>query len=88
MDWVDKESRYEEQYRSGRQATNLWKYIPKRVLPGVADCSSDIDGYWVWLYYEDGWSAYDHGSDCGVIHEYTIADLKAAIKTIEQVGIT
>ena len=85
-EWYEKEQAYRALYRSGRQAKNLWTYIPDFVLPGVTNCFSDSDGYWIWLDFEEGgWSAYDHGSDCGVIHEYTIADLKQAIKTIAKV---
>lgn len=78
----EKEAAYERTYRSGRQVKNLWKYIPKKVWSGVADATTDSDGYWIWL--EAGWTAYDGGSDCGVIHEYNIKDLREAVKTIRK----
>ncbi len=76
--WSDKEESYGDRRR---RSTNLWKYIPKRLREAVAGTQIDCDGYWVFL--ENGWSAYDNGSDCGVIHEYNIADLKEAIRTID-----
>ena len=76
--WHEKEESFD--YRS-RKSADLWQYIPKKFYPAVDHVTIDSDGYWVYL--EEGWSAYDHGSDCGVIHEYTIAGLKEAIKTIE-----
>lgn len=85
-DWIGKEEAYDEMYRRGRISTNLWKYIPAKVLPGVIGAYSDSDGYWIYLDREiNGWVAYDGDSDCGVIHEYTIADLRSAIKTIRRV---
>lgn len=82
MEWVTKEEKYCRLYSSGRQATNIWKYIPEKYADGVSDAFSDSDGYWVWL--EKGWVAYDGEPDCWQIHEYTIADLKKAIKTIRK----
>jgi len=85
MEWFKKEANYEKVYRSGRQARNLWQYIPAHLACHVTKAFSDIDGYWIWLDNEDGcWRAYDGGEDCGIIHEFTIADLKKAIKTIRQ----
>lgn len=87
MDWAEKEYRYQEQFRSGKQAKNIWKYIPASVACHVDKAFSDSDGYWIWLENDDEgcWRAYDGGEDCGIIHEYTIADLKDAIKTIRKV---
>ena len=85
MDWYEKEDAYCIAFENGRVCTNLWKYIPKKLMGAVTNCVTDSDGYWIWLdHKEGGWSAYDHGDDCGIIHEYTIADLKAAIKTISK----
>ena len=82
---VAKVERYEDRYRSGRVDTNIWKYIPDKCREGVTNAFADSDGYWVWLDFEEGgWVAYDGGSDCGIIHEYTIQDMRAAIKTIRQ----
>lgn len=85
MEWCEKEVAYERMYSQGRQAKNLWKYIPAKLAEAVTYAFSDSDGYWILLNHEEGgWVAYDGGSDCGVIHEYTIADLKEAIKTIRK----
>lgn len=78
---MNKEDMYADVYRAGRQAKNIWKYIPRSVS-GVTNAFSDSDGYWVWL--DEDHVAYDGGEDCGIIHEYTIADLKEAIKTIRK----
>ena len=84
MDWKD-EVNYAEKFRAGRVAKNLWKYIPEKVMAGVTNAIVDSDGYWIWLDNEEGgWRAYDGAEDCGMIHEYTVADLKLAIKTIRQ----
>lgn len=80
--WVDKEEKYDELYRQGRQATNLWKYITASKQAFVTNAFSDSDGYWIWL--DEDHVAYDGADDCGQIHEYTIADLKDAIKTIRR----
>ena len=79
-----KEQTYEDAYRAGRTAKNVWKYIPEKLSGAVTNAFADSEGYWIWLDCEEGgWRAYDHGSDCGTIHEYTIKDLREAIKTIE-----
>lgn len=84
-EWTNKEDTYCEMFRQGRISSDLWKYIPRRVLPGVADAFADSDGYWIFLDHESGgWVAYDGDEDCGLIHEYTISDLRAAIKTIRK----
>ena len=76
---------YEDLYRRGKQANNIWKYIPQKYREGVTNAFSDSDGYWIWLDHEEGgWVAYDGGDDCGIIHEYTIAGLKKAIKSIRK----
>lgn len=75
--WHEKEESYE--YRS-RKSADLWQYIPKKLYPAVEDVMIDSDGYWIVL--QEGWLAYDQGEDCGAIHEFTIKDLKNAIKTI------
>lgn len=81
-DWFEQKEQYDALYRSGREAKDLWRYIPARLVTAVADAFSDPDGYWVYL--EQGWCAYDGGEDCGEIHEYTIAGLRNAIKTIRK----
>ena len=84
MEWWKKEQRFEEALQSGRASMDLWKYIPQSKAEAVEDTATDIDGYWIWL--AEGYSAYDGGSDCGTIHEYTITDLRKAIKTIRKRG--
>lgn len=78
MQGWQKEEAYEAIYRAGRQAKNLYRYIPERLRPAVIDALSDSDGYWIYLDAEH--AAYD-GED-RIIHEYSITDLKRAIKTI------
>lgn len=75
---------YEVVYASGRQAKNLWKYIPEKLAEAVDETNVDSDGYWIYL--KNGYVAYDGAEDCKVIHEYTVTDLKAAIKTIRKDG--
>lgn len=77
-EWWEKEDSY---FSRSNHAKNLWKYIPKKHYEAVADVSS-LEGYWIFL--AEGWRAYDLAEDCGCIHEYNIADLKEAIKTIEK----
>lgn len=80
--WHEKEASFEDAYVAGRTAKNLWRYIPRNIYHGVDDCVVDPDGYWIYL--APGWTAYDHGEDCRIIHEFTIRDLQEAIKTIRQ----
>ena len=82
MTWAEKEERYSRQYAAGKVSTNLWKYIPYKHWRGIFNAYSDADGYWITL--DSTYTAYDGGEDCGIIHEYTIADIKDAIKTIRR----
>lgn len=83
VEWEEKAEAYEKVFEQGRQAKDLWQYIPQRVMAGVTDAYADSDGYWIQLDHEEGgWTAYDGAEDCGVIHEYSIADLRKAIRTI------
>ena len=82
LEFVIKEEAYERTYNAGKHAENLYKYMPRKVLDGVIDAFSDSDGYWIYL--SDHYTAYDGGSDCRIIHEHTVQDLKAAIKTIRK----
>ena len=82
MTWAEKEERYSRQYAAGKVSTNLWKYIPYKYWNGIYSAYTDADGYWITL--DSTHTAYDGGEDCGIIHEYTIADLKDAIKTIRR----
>lgn len=81
-DWFEKQYAYERAYRSGSRSKNIWQYIPAYLQCHVADAFSDSDGYWIYL--DEGYTAYDGGEDCGVIHDYTIADLKESIRTIRR----
>lgn len=84
-EWWELESEYQRRYLSGLIPRDIWKYIPKKYAGAVKNAFADTDGYWVWLDNEEGgWRAYDGGEDCGIIHEYTLNDLKAAIKTIRR----
>lgn len=83
--WADKEAAYCQAWTRGQTSKDLWKYIPMKYRIGVVYCFADSDGYWIGLDHAvGGYVAYDGGSDCGVIHEYTITDLLAAIKTIRR----
>lgn len=79
-EWWEKEDSYFSRSNHATEAS-LWKYIPKKYHEAV-DWVSVLEGYWIYL--AEGWRAYDHAEDCGIIHEYNIADLKEAIKTIEK----
>lgn len=83
--WEDKEAAYWHAYGSQRTARDIWKYIPDRIRSGVSAAFADSDGYWIYL--EPGWTAYDGAEDCGVIRTFTIADLRADIKTIRRKGV-
>ena len=80
MDEYDKIYAYQDMFRAGKQAKNLWQYIPQKHYEAISDVNVDSDGYWVYL--KPGWAAYDLAEDCGIIHVYTIADLKEDLKTI------
>ena len=85
MEFWEKEEAFERRQAQRRIAVDVWKYIPVKLYEAVTRAFSDSDGYWIWLDHEDGgWVAYDGGEDCGTIHEYTIKDLKEAIKTIRK----
>lgn len=81
-EWWEKEDAYKILFESGRQAKDLYKYIPEKFMEGVTDAFSNEDGYWIYL--DKCHVAYDGSVDCGMIHEYSIKDLKAAIKTIRK----
>lgn len=82
MSWVDKSIAYEDKWNAGTVAQDIWKYIPESKKAFVTDAIADSEGYWIWL--DEDHVAYDGGEDCGTIHEYTIADLRNAIKTIRK----
>ena len=84
VNWWEKEEAFEKAYRSGRCAENLWAYIPKKKYDAVRVAYVDTDGYWAYL--EQGYTAYDGGEDCGVIHDYNITDFKESIKTVRKRG--
>ena len=76
MEWWEKELAYEQTYASGRQAKDLWKYIPQKLREAVDDVGVDSDGYWIYL--NEGWNMDGER----VIHTYTILDLKEDINDI------
>lgn len=84
MSEFDKIIQYEDLYRQGRQAKDLWKYIPKKLEDAVDDTAIDSDGYWIYLAHWDGWTCYDGGEENIMIHCYTIKDLIEDIKTIRK----
>lgn len=79
----EKEEEYERRWASGRVPQDIWKYVPDKYADAVTDAFADSEGYWIWLGKD--YFAYDGGADCGSIHEYTVADLKEAIKTIRMI---
>ena len=84
-EWAEKEQRFADMYRAGRAPKNIVQYIPQKYHDAIIAAFVDSDGYWVWLDHEEGgWVAYDGGEDCGTIHEYTIKELQAALKTIHR----
>ena len=58
----------------------IWKYIPKKYHDAIDFAHKDSDGYWVYL--KQGYRAYDLAEDCGIIHTYTIKDMREDLKTI------
>ena len=81
MEWYEKDASFEQRART---AKSLWRYIPKKYRNMLQDARIESDGYWIYL--ENGYRAYDGGEDCAIIHEYNLADLKAALKTIQYYG--
>ena len=62
---------------------SILKYIPKSKWGGIADCFRDEDGIWIWL--NEGWNADRMDSNCRVIAEDTIAQLRYQIGGIKKV---
>lgn len=62
---------------------SILKYIPKSKREGIADCFRDEDGIWIWL--NEGWNADRMDSNCRVIAEDTIAQLRHQIGGIRKV---
>ncbi len=59
---------------------SIMKYIPKSKQDGISDCFRDDDG--IWIYLKDGWNADRMDSNCHVIHEDTIKELRWQIAGI------
>lgn len=55
----------------------IMKYIPEKKKEAIRDAYRDEDGYWIYL--KEGWEASRMDSDCRVIHEDYIADLRFQI---------
>ena len=62
---------------------SIMKYIPKSKQEGIDDCFRDSDG--IWIYLKDGWNADRMDSNCRVISEDTIKDLRYQIAGIRRV---
>lgn len=62
---------------------SIMKYIPKSKQDGIRDCFRDEDGIWIWL--KEGWNADRMDSECRVICEDTIKDLRWQIGGIRKV---
>lgn len=57
------------------------KYVPKKYHEAINDFYKDIDGYWIDLKND-----YESRSTlCQTIHEYTIADIKKELRTIQKI---
>lgn len=59
---------------------NIMKYIPKSKREAIRDAYRDEDGYWICL--KEGWEASRTDSECRVIHEDHISDLRYQIAGI------
>ena len=62
---------------------SIMRYIPKDKQDAVRDAYKDDDGYWICL--KEGWEASRMDSDCRVIHEDYIKDLRYQIAGIKKV---
>jgi hypothetical protein len=62
---------------------DLMKYIPKSKREAIRDIFHDSDGYWIFL--KEGWNADRMDSECRVIHEDFISDLRYQIAGIRKV---
>ena len=65
---------------------DIMKYIPKDRQDAVRDAYKDDDGYWICL--KEGWEASRMDSDCRVIHEDYIKDLRYQIAGIKKISKT
>ncbi len=83
MEWYEKEQAFADRLNSGKISADIWRYIPKKLMGCIEDAYINDDGYWIYL--AEGYTAYDGGSDSSTIHEYMIADLREAIKSIRKV---
>lgn len=61
----------------------ILKYVPKSKREAIADCFRDEDG--IWIYLKQGWNADRMDSNCHVIAEDTIAQLRYQIGGIRKV---
>lgn len=83
MEWWEREISFQDTLERGRQAKNIWKYIPKKYREGIENAFTDSDGYWIWL--DEQHEAYDGGEDCHMVHEHRISDLIEAVRTIRRI---
>ena len=86
LSWEEKGGEFERAYFQGRCSKDITKYVPARLMmDAILDVYTNSDGYWIGL--QPGWTAYDGvngGAENHCIHEYTIKDLKQALKTIRR----
>ena len=61
----------------------ILKYIPKSKHSAIRECFHDEDGYWIFL--NEGWNADRMDSECRVIGEDTIQQLRYQIGGIKKV---
>ncbi len=62
-----------------RNSTSL--KIGKKYESAISEVFKDSDGYWIYLNY--GYISTE--TQCGTIHEYTLADLRKQLKTIRKI---
>ena len=79
--WEERGFLFEKKFHEGKCSKDIDRYIPSKAWDAIDGTEADDTGYWIFL--ASGYRAYDHFEDCRVIHEYTISELKEAIKTIE-----
>ena len=85
LSWEEKGGEFERAYFQGRCSKDIIKYVPAKLMDAILDVYTNSDGYWIGL--QPGWTAYDGvngGAENHCIHEYSIKDLKQALKMIRR----
>lgn len=62
----------------------IMKYVPKSKKEAISDAWKDSDG--IWIILKDGWNADRMDSNCRVIHEDYISDLRYQIAGIKKIN--